>query len=1289
VLAAGTVLVERFVIEALIGLGGMGRVYRAHDRQSGRAVALKVMLDAAPESNDAARFASEIRVLSELAHPGIVAYVAHGSTDGGRPFLAMELLEGEDLGARLLRAPLSIAECLVVVRRAASALAEAHRRGVVHRDLKPGNLFLRGGALDRLTILDFGIARRAGATRALTATGAIVGTPGYMAPEQVEGARDLDPAADVFALGCVLYECLAGRPPFAADHLVAALAKILFDDPAPLERARPEISAPLVALVARMLAKAPADRLPDAGAVLDALDALDTLGEVDDAPAAALPEGLGRGELELVTVIIASPLARSNDATLDDEITGDAVRVEAALRPELAARGASMERLVDGSLVITLGQPGEAAVDQAVEAAHCAWLVRARWSNAVIAVASSRRVAGARVPLGEAIDRASKLARSGSMTPSHIVLDEITAGLLDGRLRTVRLEGGLSTMLDAPALVDEERPLLGRPTPCVGREQELGTLEMAMASSFDEGVARAVLVVAPPGLGKSRLRHELLRRVEQRGGEAPLCLQARGELLRAGTPHGVIGRALRRLFGVGPDEPPAGSRALLLAGVQRQIPGGEALFVAEMLGELCDVPFPDHDSVRLRAARQDPRLMQARIGEAFVALLRAASHRALLVVLEDLHWGDRASIELCDLALRQLEDRPLFLVAFARPEIHELAPGLWKGRVLELPLRPLGRRACERLVEGVAGERLDAATIARVVEQAAGNALFLEELIRAACDGDPSAVPETVVAMLQARIGRLATAERRLLRAASVFGESFGAAAVGAVLGPSVDPDDVARWLASLTREEVVAPQRDEQGQFRFRHALMREAAYGLLTDDDRLLGHRLAARWLASREHDPAPIAEHYLLAGAPAEAAPWFVKAAQRALDREDYEASGRFARRARAEGVRGEELGALAALEGFAAILRVDWETARRASAEADALLPPGNVYWCHAQRTVARIRAFLDDHPALVACIERFLAVTPGPEARIVYTDTAIFMASSSTQVGFPALGRALLARSEAVMGDELLRYPALEAWLLVIHCTLRRHTDDALAAQLALMTRAFRLYDEAGASTVVLHIARNVHAELLGRAGRLDEGEAALRAGMREAARGAPGFVVAHTRLALANVLCARGALDQAEEAERLARELLERPGLSAGYQAMARDVLAQTCAARGDLAAAEHEARAAIALSPHTPVRRWLMAAHLAQALGAQGRAVEALDAARSAVAEMDRAGTGGGYAELPLLVAAAEAAKGAGVPDEAAAFTARAQAWCARQLAAFPDEASAALFLQSVPPLARPRAAP
>src|SRR5262249_9642022 len=148
------------------------------------------------------------------------------------------------------------------------------------RDIKPSNLFLRGGQVDDLTLLDFGVARHAADVEAMTRTGVLVGTPDYMAPEQANARREITPSVDIFALGCVLYECLTGKPPFAAPHVVAVLAKILFSEPLPLLEARPALPAALSTLVARMLAKDPKERPQDATALLEALSKLEGIAEL-------------------------------------------------------------------------------------------------------------------------------------------------------------------------------------------------------------------------------------------------------------------------------------------------------------------------------------------------------------------------------------------------------------------------------------------------------------------------------------------------------------------------------------------------------------------------------------------------------------------------------------------------------------------------------------------------------------------------------------------------------------------------------------------------------------------------------------------------------------------------------------------------------------------------------------------------------------------------------------------------------------------------------------------------
>jgi serine/threonine protein kinase len=252
---------DRFRIDGDPIEGGMGQVYRAEDLKTGEHVALKVVAE--PQGTQSLRFQQEALVLARIAHPAIVRYLAHGSTADGEQYMAMEWLEGETLEDRVARGPLRISETLQLGRRVAEALAVAHRHGVVHRDIKPANVFLPAGDPGQAKVLDFGIARSLfdpEQSLRITTAGAALGTPLYMAPEQARGASNVDGRADIFALGCVLFECLTGRPPFAGKSPTAIMAKICLDDPVDLARRRPETPPDLVALIACMLAKNPDQR---------------------------------------------------------------------------------------------------------------------------------------------------------------------------------------------------------------------------------------------------------------------------------------------------------------------------------------------------------------------------------------------------------------------------------------------------------------------------------------------------------------------------------------------------------------------------------------------------------------------------------------------------------------------------------------------------------------------------------------------------------------------------------------------------------------------------------------------------------------------------------------------------------------------------------------------------------------------------------------------------------------------------------------------------------------------
>jgi TolB-like protein/Tfp pilus assembly protein PilF len=242
-----------------LGAGAMGEVYLAEDLKLGRQVALKFLPREMTRDGQAkARFVREARAASILDHPNVCTVYDIEETSEGQLLLAMSYCEGETLKARMERGPMPVAEAVDLAAQMASGLAEAHARGVVHRDVKPANAIVTKGG--RLRIVDFGLARVADATAAaLTEAGTTMGTPQYMAPEQLRG-EDIDGRADLWSLGVVLYEMLTGQSPFLADALVAIFYNILNVDPEPVDRLRPEIPASVAAVVSRALARDPAER---------------------------------------------------------------------------------------------------------------------------------------------------------------------------------------------------------------------------------------------------------------------------------------------------------------------------------------------------------------------------------------------------------------------------------------------------------------------------------------------------------------------------------------------------------------------------------------------------------------------------------------------------------------------------------------------------------------------------------------------------------------------------------------------------------------------------------------------------------------------------------------------------------------------------------------------------------------------------------------------------------------------------------------------------------------------
>ncbi|HSK05176.1 MAG TPA: serine/threonine-protein kinase [Kofleriaceae bacterium] len=423
----------------------MGSVYRARDLQTGHVVALKVLTLDRPF--DLVRFGREATLLARVRHPNVVDYVTHGESEGVH-YLVQEWVEGTTLAEQLHAAGLSVAETIDVAIGLAGALEATHALGIIHRDIKPANIILADGRVDRVKLVDFGIARLTSDAGVLTRTGRLVGTPSYMAPEQARGSIDLGAAADIWAFGCVLYEALSGRIAFDGRSPAAVRAKVLLDEPSPLAPLCPEAPPALIELVSAMLSKDPTKR-PGSGPELVArLRAIAADGGGPRRPV---------GGPEPATV--AMPVRPAQNTKIDEQAAGCFVLVApvdlpAMVSDEHIAKVAERHHMNvhmfdDGSTLLVARRTGKEA---AVEAARAAMALREEVPDGAVSVFSRSD----HDSLADAIDRGSMLLERAMMGTLFgdlvgnddpvVHLDEVIAGLIGSDLP-------VATTVDGPVLV--------------------------------------------------------------------------------------------------------------------------------------------------------------------------------------------------------------------------------------------------------------------------------------------------------------------------------------------------------------------------------------------------------------------------------------------------------------------------------------------------------------------------------------------------------------------------------------------------------------------------------------------------------------------------------------------------------------------------------------------------------------------------------------------------------------------------------------------------------------------
>jgi hypothetical protein len=783
---------ERFEVESLVGSGGMGMVFRARDLVDGRPVALKVLRRREHKATE--RFLREAEALAALVHPGIVRYVAHGATPLGEPYLAMEWLDGETLADRLGRGAVGHLAAARLGSRVLQALAVAHAHDIVHRDIKPSNLFLPAADLDQVKLLDFGIAQRSQDEWQVTRPGTILGTPLYMAPEQAGDGQAIDRRADFFSLGCVLVECATGEAP----RLGAKRGTGTWDETDP-DGPWSAVPRPLRTVLERMVAVDPAQRPDDAEKLSVELAAVaeTMVATRQGTQGVRHNKTLSGNEQRVAAVVVVSGIARDSG-----DVQGESRRL--ALQEVLAAHGAKAERTAEGLTTIDFTGLGIPA-DQAAQVARLALRLKGIFPEARVGLSTSRTDIGGKVSLEEVIGKAAHLLASTPAGTIHV--DGPTAHLIETRFEIQALTGGASRLLFEKEIREVPRSLMGKEIPCFGREREISLLETLWDEACDEPAARVMLMTAAAGGGKSRVRHEFCERIQRRGRPFEF-LVGRGDPMRDAAPFALLGPALLAAAGITGGEPEAVQRKRLTAHVSRFLPEKDGPRTAAFLGEMANLPFPDDDLLPLRAARKDPRLMADQKLMAWLDWLEAeCNHHPVLLVLEDLHWGDAPSVNFVDAALRVLAEKPLMVLALARPEVDRQFPAIWQARNPQrINLAPLSPRWSQRMVEHVA-DKLPEKSARWIVERAQGNPFYLQELLRVAAEGggvgDDSNLPDTVLGIVQARFDGFGPDAKLVLRAGSIFGQVFRAAGVKAL----VDADrrkDVERWLEILEKQEIL-----------------------------------------------------------------------------------------------------------------------------------------------------------------------------------------------------------------------------------------------------------------------------------------------------------------------------------------------------------------------------------------------------------------------------------------------------------------------------------------------------
>ncbi|HKH43042.1 MAG TPA: protein kinase [Thermoanaerobaculia bacterium] len=895
-------------LEEPLGAGGMGMVWRAWDERLKRPVAIKqILAEALHNPKIRERFRQEATAGARLNHPAIVhIYDLVENEDGD--WMVMELVLGRTLRSLLEERPLPLARALRLGQEIAGGLAEAHAHGIVHRDLKTGNIMVTEAG--RAKILDFGLAKlvhpEEGGDPMISQPGMILGTPYAMSPEQVLG-QPVDHRSDLFSFGALLYEMVTGTAPFRGASIPVTVSRICGLRQAPVRELQPAAPPELSDLIDQLLQKDPQQRPQETREVAAALESLAfrlgreasgatgarsslLAGSAEDALGVTVAEGprppgsrswteptalavellLGTNEKRQVSVVCCG-LVEIQDSS--GELSSPGLENLSEAMPELRSLAQEVATRFEGYLGTTLGHLlwiyfgyPTAHGDDAQRAVRAARELVARVGRAGWAQGRSFRLAlragvhsgpaivskdprqSEHLALGPTLDLATGLQ---SLAPAHGVLaSEATQRMIVKSFATEALPSVQLPGFAGPvAAWQVSAPLEAFDKTPIALTPLVGRereidLVLQRWQMTQAGEGQALLVGGEAGIGKSRLLRTFRERLTDRG---PWWLACYGSAYAGSSPFFPVIDLLQRQWlqpAASPEEELAHLEDLLR---RHDLPVAETL---PLFAALLSLPLPEH----LPPLALSPEAQRKKTLEALVQLfLQAAENQPGVLVVEDLHWLDPSTLAWIGELLEALGRTPLLLILTFRLEFQ--IPWPYRSHWTQLSLGRLTDTEAEELISridrfgGGRARRLPPDVRRQIIAKADGIPLFVEELTKSAVESDDSGIigiPSLLRDSLTARLDRLGQA-KEVAQLAAVIGRVFSFELISAV--SPFDPATLQRELDRLVQAELVYRKGvGARSQYLFKHALIQDAARELLLARDLQRLHQRVAEALEER---------------------------------------------------------------------------------------------------------------------------------------------------------------------------------------------------------------------------------------------------------------------------------------------------------------------------------------------------------------------------------------------------------------------------------------------------------